>query len=73
MDWVITEDNSAALSARQLEILRLVAAGRTYKEIGAALHLSEKTIKYHMGQILERLHLENRAQAIAYLQRREGR
>jgi len=62
-----------ALSARQLEILRLVAAGQTYKEIGAALCLTEKTVKYHMAQILERLHLENRAQAIAYLQRREGR
>jgi len=47
----------------------MVAEGRTYKEIGAALHLTEKTIKYHMGQILERLHLENRAQAIAYAQR----
>ncbi len=60
-----------ALTPRQLEILRLVAKGLTYKEIGAALHLSEKTIKYHMGQILERLHLENRAQAIAYLKEME--
>lgn len=57
------------LSARQLEILRMVSEGMTYKEIGAALHLTEKTIKYHMGQILDRLHLKNRAQAVAYLKK----
>lgn len=58
---------AAGLSARQLEILRMAADGLTYKEIGAVLHLTEKTIKYHMGQILDRLHLKNRSQAIAYL------
>ncbi|MBU0492576.1 MAG: response regulator [Chloroflexi bacterium] len=63
------EPGEGALTPRQWEILQMVAQGRTYKEIGAALHLTEKTIKYHMGQILERLHLENRAQAIAYAQR----
>jgi two-component system NarL family response regulator len=39
----------------------MVAAGLTYKEVGAGLHLSERTVKYHMGEIVERLHLENRA------------
>jgi two-component system NarL family response regulator len=47
----------------------MVAKGMTYKEVGKALNLSEKTIKYHMAQILERLHLQNRAQAIAFVQR----
>ncbi len=55
------------LTARQLEILYKVNAGLTYKEIAAALHLSEQTIKYHMTQILERLHLDSRTQARAYL------
>ena len=57
------------LTARQLEILTLVAQGLTYPEIGEILLLSESTIRYHMGQILERLHLENRAQVIAYAAR----
>jgi len=60
------EEAPANLTPRQLEILMLVARGLTYPQIGEVLHLSEPTIRYHMGQILERLHLENRAQVIAY-------
>jgi two-component system NarL family response regulator len=63
------EEPSQDLTARQLEILTLVAQGLTYGQIGEALHLSEPTIRYHMSQILERLHLENRAQVIAYAAR----
>ena len=59
-------DGSTELTPRQEEILSLVAQGLIYKEIGSTLHLSEKTIKYHMSRILEKLHVENRAQAIAY-------
>lgn len=54
------------LTARQLEILGRVAQGRPYKEIAEELGVSEATIKYHMGEITNRLHLENRAQSIAY-------
>jgi two-component system NarL family response regulator len=57
------------LTARQLEILTLVAQGQTYPQVGETLHLSEPTIRYHMAQILERLHLKNRAQVIAYAAR----
>ncbi len=57
------------LTGHQSRILDLVAGGMTYKEVGATLHLSEKTIKYHMAQILERLHLKNRTQAIAFARR----
>ena len=60
----------AVLTPRQLEVLRLVAQGLTYKEVGATLSLSEKTIKYHMGNVLEILGVANRAQAIAYFQKR---
>ena len=63
------EEPPVDLTSRQLEILTLVAQGLTYPQIGEALHLSEPTIRYHMGQILERLHLENRAQVIAYAAR----
>jgi two-component system NarL family response regulator len=60
------EDVSTDLTARQREILTLVSQGLTYAQVGEALHLSEPTIRYHMNQILERLHLEHRAQVIAY-------
>jgi DNA-binding NarL/FixJ family response regulator len=65
-----TEKSKAAeLTERQMQILTLVAQGRTYAETGDALGLTERTIKYHMGEILERLHLENRAQVIAFAAR----
>ncbi len=54
------------LTPRQTEILALVARGLTYAQVGAALFLGEATVRYHMGQIMNRLHLENRAQVIAY-------
>ena len=54
------------LTDRQTEILTLVARGLTYAEVGELLHLSESTVRYHMTQIMERLHLQNRSQVIAY-------
>ena len=60
------EAKSEVLSSRQLQVLTLVAQGLTYKEVGAKLCLAERTIKYHIGEIIERLHLENRSQAIQY-------
>jgi DNA-binding NarL/FixJ family response regulator len=57
------------LTSRELEVLTLVAQGVTYKEVGSKLSLSERTIKYHMGEIIARLHLENRAQVIEYARR----
>lgn len=59
-------DASADLTERQVEVLRLVAAGLTYKEVGQRLALSERTVRYHMAEIMERLHLEHRSQVIAY-------
>lgn len=58
-----------SLSLRETQVLTLVAQGLTYKEVGAKLCLAERTIKYHMGEIVGRLHLENRAQAIEYARR----
>ena len=57
------------LTGRQLEILEMVAKGVTYKEIGDALGLTERTVKYHVARIMELLHLENRAQVITYAAR----
>ncbi len=66
------EETAGKLTARQTEVLKLVAKGMSYKEVGSALGLSERTIKYHMERILELLHLGNRAQAIAYLGRKRS-
>jgi len=57
------------LTGREREVLTLVARGLTYKEVAAELCLSERTIKYHMGEIIARLHLENRAQVVEYAKR----
>jgi DNA-binding NarL/FixJ family response regulator len=59
----------ALLSTREIQVLTLVAQGLTYKEVGAKLFLGERTIRYHMGEIVSRLHIENRAQAIEYARR----
>ncbi len=59
-----------SLTPRQQQILSLAAQALTYKEIGAALGLTERTIKYHMGEIIQRLHLQNRAEVLAYARRK---
>jgi len=56
----------SALTRRQIEVLRLVSEGLSYKEVGARLYLSPRTVKYHMAEIMNRLHLDNRAQVLAY-------
>ena len=58
--------SGSKLNARQIEVLGLVADGLSYKEVGAKLFLSERTIKYHMAEIMNRLHLENRTQVLAF-------
>jgi LuxR family maltose regulon positive regulatory protein len=52
------------LSPRELEVLRRLALGRTNKEIAAELFVSEETVKTHIGKVLAKLQVENRAQAI---------
>ena len=59
-------DSTLQLTPRQLEILQMVARGVSYKDVAEALGLTERTIKYHMGNIVEILHLENRSQVIAH-------
>jgi NarL family two-component system response regulator LiaR len=54
------------LSARELEVLKLVAQGLTNHEIAARLFLSEWTISSHVRNILGKLHLANRTQATLY-------
>lgn len=57
---------SGQLTQRQCQVLDLVARGLSYKEVGAQLNLSPRTIKYHMAEIMAGLHMEHRAQVLAY-------
>ena len=57
------------LSERQAEVLQLVAQGLTYKEVGLKLSLSERTVRFHMSQIMDRLHLYNRSQVLAFAEK----
>lgn len=54
------------LSERELEILALVAEGKTNAEIGQQLMLAEKTVRNHLSAILSKLHLTNRIEAATY-------
>lgn len=53
------------LSPRQIECLRLAAAGQTSVEIAAALGLSSRTVDQYVGEACERLKVRNRVQAVA--------
>jgi len=57
---------SDPLSERELEVLKLVAQGRTNLEIAEGLYISERTVGNHIGSILGKLHLANRTQAALY-------
>ena len=54
------------LTPREREVLQLVAGGATNRQVGEALYLSEHTVNFHMKNIFQKLHLHNRAQAVAY-------
>jgi len=59
-----------ALTAREAEVLRLLAQGSSNKEIAAALVITEKTVKAHVSHILSKLGVASRTQAALYARRR---
>jgi DNA-binding NarL/FixJ family response regulator len=56
---------SGLLSARELGVLRLVAAGMSNRQIADTLKISERTVKFHVTAIFNKLGADNRAQAVA--------
>jgi len=58
------------LTPREISILELVVDGLTNKEIAAKLYISDNTVKIHLRNILEKLHLQNRIQAAVYAVRK---
>jgi DNA-binding NarL/FixJ family response regulator len=61
------QEQAAALTDREREILELLVQGITSnRELAERLFISENTVKYHLKNIMAKLHLENRAQVIAY-------
>lgn len=65
-----TGPESPGLTDREKTVLQLVIGGSSNKEIAARLDIAESTVKRHLHNILEKLHLENRVQAAAYAVRK---
>ena len=62
-------DDRDELSAREREVLTLIAAGSTNRQIAAALHLSPHTVKGHTSSLYRKLNAKNRAEAVQRAQR----
>jgi DNA-binding NarL/FixJ family response regulator len=52
------------MTARELEVIRALSSGKSNKEIGVALDISEATVKVHITHILEKLNVAGRAEAM---------
>jgi len=60
------QETEAVLSPREVEVLQMVAQGATNRQIADSLFISENTVKTHLRNIMDKLHLANRSQAAAY-------
>lgn len=60
------DSSDPVLTARELEVIRLVAQGRTNRQVAAELFISENTVKNHVRNILDKLHLHSRVEAAMY-------
>jgi DNA-binding NarL/FixJ family response regulator len=63
------DDPLDQLHPREREVLELLAAGMHNREIATTLHISENTVKYHVGNILRKLSAGSRVQAAALARR----
>ncbi|MBC8161002.1 MAG: response regulator transcription factor [Roseiflexaceae bacterium] len=65
-----TQSIYSPLSPRELQVLELIAAGQTNKEIAVQLDISNQTVKNHVSSILRKLAVNDRTQAVVYALRR---
>jgi DNA-binding NarL/FixJ family response regulator len=63
---LISPSRPGGLTEREVEVLRLVASGRTNPEIAAVLYLSEKTVARHLSNIFAKVDVSSRTAAAAY-------
>jgi DNA-binding NarL/FixJ family response regulator len=61
-----TRARRGALTARQREVLQLLASGRSMKEVGAILNLSTRTVAFHKYRLMEHLHVHSTAELIRF-------
>ena len=66
MRYSPTESSVEGLTAREREVIQLIALGRSNREIAQELFISEKTVKSHISNILGKLNLEHRTQLAIY-------
>ena len=59
-----------SLSAREREVLRIIALGYTYKETAQRLNIAAKTVESHVSSVLRKLHLSNRHQLARWAEQR---
>ena len=60
------EPSPVGLTDREMQVLRLIANGQDNAQIAAELHISPKTVKNHISNILMKLQIENRIQAAVF-------
>jgi DNA-binding NarL/FixJ family response regulator len=64
-DSVVTRDSVDPFTPRERSVLRLVALGRTNRQVGEELFISEKTVSVHLTRIMSKLGAARRAEAVA--------
>ena len=64
-----TTARSPELTGRELEILTLVGSGKTSREIAEELYISENTVRNHVRNVLDKLGLKSRFEAVTWAQR----
>jgi DNA-binding NarL/FixJ family response regulator len=70
MSTGIGVDKQNQLNENEFKILKLIAEGKTNKEIAGEVYLSDKTVKNYVSSILSKLNLKRRSEAAAYIARR---
>lgn len=65
---VVSTVDLSALSEREAEVARAVASGKSNKEVADQLHISERTVKAHLGAVFEKLRVRDRVQLVLHMQ-----